>query len=135
MQRKDYLKTYNRLDRLGMTASSVCAIHCILMPLAVALFPIAGMRLFASEPTEWVLIGITVTIGLTSLLPSYVRHHRRKAALLVFVTGVLFVLIGRTLFAGVEQVEPTLVVYGALAIAASHGINKWLCRTCSVCRK
>lgn len=135
LQSKDYLRTYNRLDRIGMAASSACAVHCILMPLVVAIFPVAGMRLFASEPTEWALVGITVTIGLTSLLPSYVRHHRRKAALLVFIAGVLLILIGRILFAGAEQVEPLMVIYGAMAIAASHGINKWLCRACSGCRK
>jgi hypothetical protein len=135
LQRKDYLRTYNRLDRAGMTASSLCAIHCLLMPLVVALLPIAGIRWLASEQAEWVMVGISVMIGLASLLPSYIRHHRRKAALIVFIMGVLFILIGRTLFAGAEQVEPFLVIYGALAVAASHVINKWLCHTCSSCQK
>jgi len=126
---------YDKLDRIGMSASVACAIHCALMPLAVTLIPVSGIKLIAGEYAEWTFVGISIAIGLTSLLICYTRQHKRASALLLFVTGLLLILIARTVLAESEPLEIAIVVIGSLTIAASHLLNRRLCRNCSVCQE
>lgn len=133
LQKTDQIKTYDKLDRIGMSASAACALHCALMPLAVALIPFSGIKLIAGEYAEWTVIGFSIAIGITSLLLGYARQHRRASALIVFATGLMFILIARTVLAESELVEAPMVVIGSLTVAASHVVNRRLCRNCLVC--
>jgi hypothetical protein len=40
------------LDRLGAAGSLLCALHCALLPLAIAVLPALGIALWSSEAFE-----------------------------------------------------------------------------------
>lgn len=122
----------SRLDKLGIAAASICAVHCVLTPLFIGLLPMVGLARLADERTEWAFVAISVTLGVVSLLPGYWRHHRRPAPLGVFVVGVLLILSARFFLEDKQQVEIVVVVTGALFLAVGHGINCRQCRTCAV---
>jgi hypothetical protein len=121
------------LDRIGVTASMVCAVHCILSPLPLALIPAAGLGVLADESAEWTLIAISISVGAISLLPSFLMH-RRSMALSFFAAGALIIFAARSVLSEGSMGETCVAVIGALCIAASHLINRRLCRSCPSCR-
>ena len=123
----------NVLDRVGLVASFVCAVHCAAMPFVIALLPLVGLSVFADPRTEWAFVAISLVVGLASLLPSYFGKHRRTKPLMLFATGLALILIARTSFADTLSAETAFVVFGALFIAGSHFFNRSLCRSCPIC--
>jgi hypothetical protein len=126
--------TGGRLDRAGVVASLVCALHCALTPMLIGLLPLAGLGLLADERTEWVFIAAAFVIGALSLLPSYARRHRRPLPLVVFTLGAGLILGVRLVGGEESKFEIPAVAGGALLIAAAHLVNHRLCLACPDCR-
>jgi len=119
-----------RLDRIGMVASCVCAVHCALMPIVFGVLSLLGLGVLTDESAEWMLISVTIVVGAASLVPSNLQHHRRAKPLVLFACGVGCVLVGRLLFEDNAVVETLAVFAGALLIAVAHSVNRRLCRVC-----
>jgi hypothetical protein len=49
----DHHKTSARLDSIGITASTLCAIHCAAMPLLFTSLPLLGLGFLANAWVEW----------------------------------------------------------------------------------
>jgi hypothetical protein len=142
------------LDRAGTTASFLCAIHCALMPVAVTILPVFGLGFIAHEAVEWMLIGLSASLGIISLMMGY-RAHRSYHALLVLGMGVGLLCLGRLSHPPVctanhdhathitHSHEPahgrglsvTLLVLGGLTVAGAHMINRHLCHSCLSCKE
>ena len=76
------------LDRLGATGSLLCAIHCALLPLLIALLPSLGVSAWLGEGFEQVFVLFATLFGLAVLAWSY-RRHRAMRALALLVAGLL----------------------------------------------
>lgn len=110
-----------RLDSVGFTASTLCAVHCALMPFVITFLPLIGLEFLAES---WVEISITVlsiAVGIGSLIPSYRKYHHKKKPLMILMIG--FILIFGAHFLGFHELEPILVPLGGFCIAASHYFN------------
>ncbi len=123
-----------RLDATGATTSLLCAVHCALMPFVVTLLPLIGLGFLASERIEWLLLGLSGLIGISSLCFGF-REHRSRRALVVLSLGLTLLASGRV----AEQREMgrfgvALVVCGGLTVATAHFINRRLCAACRVCK-
>lgn len=127
------LRREETLDRVGLIASSACAVHCMLMPFVVGLLPLLGLGALANERTEWLLVIAALCVGLVSLLPSYFRQHRRVRALALFASGLGLIFTARLLAEEKAHIEVPVVVAGACLIAAAHFVNLKLCRSCRSC--
>jgi hypothetical protein len=123
----------NRLDRIGAAASLACAVHCAVTPLIVGLLPLVGLSFLASEQAEWSLVGLSLCVGIWSLLPSYARKHRHWRPLLIFASGAGLIIAVRLLAEEGSSLEAPAMVAGALLIACAHLINRRLCRGCADC--
>jgi len=123
----------DRLDRIGMFASSLCAIHCIITPFIIFLLPVAAVGRIASPCAEWAFLSASLAVGALSLLPSYFRGHRRSAALRLFTIGLCLILAGRLALESYAVFETFAVVAGAVLIAAGHAVNRHFCRACRSC--
>jgi len=128
------LTSPERLDRVGIAASTLCAIHCMVMPLLILLMPLTAIRPIAGSGAEWTFFGISAVIAASSLLPSYFSRHRRSTPLKMFGTGLVLIGIARLAFENYVVGETILVVAGALFITASHVANRRFCKACSLCR-
>jgi hypothetical protein len=121
------------LDKVGATASLLCAIHCALMPLVITLLPLVGLSFLADSRVEWALIALSATLGVTSLCLGY-REHRSRRALGVLGAGLGLLALGRIM----EQYSTTpwgvpIVVLGGVTIAGAHLLNRLLCQSCRRC--
>jgi hypothetical protein len=121
------------LDRVGVVASCACAVHCFLMPLVISALPLLGLSFFADGRTEWAFVCLSMALGLFSLLPGYLKHHKRRRPLIYFVAGICLIIIARLLLEEDFRLETPVVVTGGLLVATAHLINLKLCKICRAC--
>jgi len=130
---KDFA-TSARLDKVGATASLLCAVHCAAMPLLLTLLPLVGLSFFASQWMEWLLVVFSAALGTASLCLGY-REHKSRRAFAVLSGGLALLALGRIMeqwgiggFWGV-----VIVVCGGLTVASAHFLNRRLCESCHAC--
>jgi hypothetical protein len=121
------------LDRLGMSAGVLCAVHCLALPVVAALMPIAGLELVSGEGIEWAFAIVATALGGLSLVPGFLRVHRRVQPVFLLLLGTSLLLAGRALVADGSQVEMPIVLTGALSMVLAHATNVKLCRDCRSC--
>ncbi|WP_129713838.1 MerC domain-containing protein [Pedobacter sp. SYP-B3415] len=120
-------------DRLGITASGLCAIHCAVLPFVVSTLPFWGLAFLAHPVFEGTMIIISLMLGLGSIGHSYRFHHRRLGPLFLLAAGFLFILLGHLV--EIEWLESILVPSGGVVIACAHLINLRMNRSCKMRRE
>lgn len=111
------------VDRVGATASLLCAVHCALLPFVLALLPLVGLAFLAGPVFERVFVACAVALASGSLLLAY-RRHRRPHALLLMLPGIALLLFG--IFVDVHSallVHTVSVVAGGVLVASAHVTN------------
>jgi hypothetical protein len=91
-------------------------------PILLAVLPIVP----ASEPIELALIGVSVAIGMITLLAGY-REHRKARVLGLLALSLAF--LGARFFVD-ERFETASVVTGAMLMAIAQFMNVRLQRHC-----
>lgn len=119
------------LDGAGIAVSTICAIHCVAMPLIIGSLA-ASIGWLQSEALEWCVVAGSVAIGLRALLPSFRKQHRRKRCLGLFAAGMASILFGRLALHGSFPDTP-FVVFGAALIISAHATNHYFCARCKRC--
>ena len=71
------------LDKIGMTSSLTCAIHCMAMPLVVTFLPYIGLGFIATESFEWAMLLISSMLGIGSVCMGYKLHRNKKVSMLL----------------------------------------------------
>ncbi|MGF7079623.1 MerC domain-containing protein [Mucilaginibacter sp. UYCu711] len=115
-----------RLDNIGMVTSTLCAIHCAIVPLLLSGLPLIGLG-FLKEPwVEWSMIALSFFIALSSIGRCFISRHRKILPLVIMLTGFAFIISGH--IAKQEYFEILMVPLGGLIIASAHFVNhKCLC--------
>src|SRR4051794_26168842 len=108
-------------DMLGFSASAICAIHCMAVPAFLLLSSFSGSTALHNHTLETVILLFSTIIGSISIIPSYLKHHRKVVPLATFLLGISLIAVGRLQFP--VLVETVLTVGGALLVATSHWIN------------
>lgn len=121
------------LDSLGVVASSLCIIHCLVLPLAVVALPALGPQVIHDDSTHFVLAFFVTMFCLLAIVPGYMRHNDRNV-LFVMSIGLSMVLFA-TFIAGHalgESWEVPLITIGNLLVVGAHLQNRKLL-ACSSC--
>jgi len=126
------IATSGTLDRVGMAASLICAVHCAITPLIFTLLPLFGLTFLKDEKFDWTFIALSVVIGVTSLIPSYLRKHRMLLPIILFGFGVILLIAARHLES--LGAELPVVLVGALLVVTARRVNRRLCRSCAKCQ-
>lgn len=127
------IPTVDKLDKVGATASFLCAIHCAIMPFVITVLPLLGLGFLASEPVEWGLLGASATLGTTSLCVGY-REHRKRSIFAVLGIALALLVAGHLLHEHpLGAWGPILMVFGGFTMMGAHLLNRLLCRSCRVC--
>ena len=66
-------------DRVGATASFLCAIHCALLPFVLALLPFVGLEFLADHRFERGFVLFACTLALFAMIRGYRRHPVRAS--------------------------------------------------------
>ncbi|PST83348.1 MerC domain-containing protein [Pedobacter yulinensis] len=115
-------------DRLGITASGLCAIHCAALPFVMGILPLWGMTFLAHPALEAGMILLSLLLALGSILHSYRYHHRRPLPLLLVGAGFAAIASGHLLETSLP--ESVLVPAGGISIALAHFFNLRFNRQC-----
>ena len=79
-------------DRVGVIASTLCAIHCAVTPFLLLILPTFG-KIWAHPATHWGMALLVVPIAVMMMTSGY-RKHRRKWIVAMGTIGVALVIIG-----------------------------------------
>ncbi|MGX7896190.1 MerC domain-containing protein [Tsuneonella sp. HG222] len=112
-------KIRHRFDRLGMTLSCLCAVHCVASIAIVSALGVGGTFLLDPAIHRWGLVVATlvaaVAIGLGAI------KHRRAAPFVTAMTGLSFMGGALAVPHGIE--EAVLTVIGVTLVAIGHVLN------------
>lgn len=118
------------LDRIGITATSLCALHCILLPVLLPALPLLGLTFLADHAWEHTFLLITALLGTVALFSGFKKYHRKIYPFYLLFIGVFIYWIKHDFS---ESVQPYFIVIGASLIVAAHLINLKLCNSCKQC--
>jgi hypothetical protein len=110
------------LDRAAVVMSGLCLVHCLAIPFALLLGPIASQWLTSSETqVHWILLALALPISLVALWRGF-RRHRSQFTFVLGMLGLLLMFIGVSHLLG-ESWEIALTVIGVTALLIAHVRN------------
>ncbi|WOH37010.1 MerC domain-containing protein [Thalassotalea fonticola] len=118
------------LDRLGITATSICALHCILLPVLVPLLSLFGLEFLGDHESEHIFLFVTLILGSVALFSGFKRYHRKIYPFyLLFLGGFIY----WHKHSVDESLQPIMIIVGACLLIAAHVVNLKLCNNCRTC--
>jgi len=120
-------------DMVGIGLSLLCLVHCLALPVLIALAPAILRGLPGDDVTHRSLAVAIGFVGFLAFRSGY-KVHRRRWVLAAFITGLLLVSIAAVL--GDEVLtgygEAAVTVCGGLLLVTAHLVNRSFCRSCIV---
>ncbi|MGH8212665.1 MAG: MerC domain-containing protein [Rhodanobacteraceae bacterium] len=110
-------------DRVGATASFLCAVHCALLPFVIALLPLIGLGFLADHRFERIFVACAAALASVTIVTAW-RRHRKLHALSLLIPGITLLLAGIVIdIARHEWLHAALVVCGGVLVASAHVVN------------
>ena len=110
-------------DRFGATASLLCAVHCALLPLVIAVLPALGLGFLADHRYERAFIAFASMLALTTLVVGF-RRHQRLAAFCFLAPGICLLFAGIVVdFDHASILHASLVALGGTLVTCAHLTN------------
>ena len=122
-------RRHSKLDHIGMTASTLCALHCAIVPLMLTFLPLAGFGFLTDPLFEWAMISLALLLGVSSIFMAYFKTHRQVLPLLLLLAGFAMIILGHIYLRG--WAEAIVVPAGGLTIALAHFLNYKYVDKCS----
>lgn len=117
-------KTPKNLDKAGIWITTLCAIHCLLLPLILPLLAMTGLAFIGEDTLENSILGLSVVIGLWSLVGGARKHGQWHLLSLL--------LLGALIYSQRDVLgpwgEPVIILFGAGLIIYAHVSNLRLSR-------
>lgn len=120
--------TQRSLDKTGMWVTTLCALHCLLLPVILPMLSLIGLSFIGEELLERVILGTSIVLGLVALIGG-IRQHARFYPLVLLIAGGFIYWHKDSLG---EMGEPVIILLGASLIIAAHWVNLRLVRSTSV---
>ncbi|MEM8843571.1 MAG: MerC domain-containing protein [Pseudomonadota bacterium] len=117
------------LDKCAISVSSICAIHCLTLPIILSVFPALGSSLFGQEEFHALLIWLIIPLSVIALTIGCKLHKNWFVACLGFLGLCILIftaLLGHDVLG--ENAERISTLIGSAIIALGHLINYTLCR-------
>ncbi|RPE77272.1 MerC domain-containing protein [Vulcaniibacterium tengchongense] len=118
------LRPRSLLDRIGALGSLLCAAHCALLPVLIALLPSLGVSAWLGSGFEFGFVLFATALGLSSTLWGY-RRHRALRALSLLVPGLAVLWLGVLYRPLHESLVPHAVAmtFGGTLVGLAHLAN------------
>jgi len=88
-------KSHSRVDRIGIFASILCAIHCALTPVLLILLPTFG-KAWAHPSTHWGMAIIVIPIAVFMIKKGF-KKHGKKWIVALGAVGIVLIIVGSIL--------------------------------------
>ena len=107
-------------DRMGVTASAICMIHCLALPIFLALLPLTSL---AGVLHAWAHPVLLIFIIPSVVFSMYSNRKSRKGNALLFL-GLCFLLFAWNFHRESGGLTETMITSaGSLSLIWGHGIN------------
>jgi hypothetical protein len=114
---------WHTADRVGATASFLCAVHCAALPFVLALLPFVGLGVLADHRCERTFVLCACVLATIALARGY-RRHRDWLPLQLAAGGMLLLVSGLLWMDGRNfAVHSVLVSCGGVLLASAHFVN------------
>lgn len=115
-------------DKMAISLSLLCAIHCLALPLMIILLPsLSALNLDNEVFHQWMVFAVIPVSAYA--LTTGCKQHKRYHLLILGIAGIallmIAVLLGESLLG--EFYEKALTLFGASMIALGHFFNYRLC--------
>jgi len=117
-------------DKIGISASLICAVHCILLPIFFSALPFLGIEILENPAIEITTIGISLIAGSWALINGSRKYHKNWL-LILFIIGILFLIVSNTIITK-RSLEIALKSVAAAAIVTAHTYNWKFSKRCSI---
>ncbi len=123
--------TRSLADQLGIWASALCVVHCVLTPALLSFSAVLAHWLPGEETTHRALALLVALFGTVALLRGF-RTHRRTVVLFLMTGGLCCIAgaawLGDWLPSHAYEVGITFA--GSALMITAHRLNHTFCRRC-----
>ena len=119
-------------NKISIYLSLLCAIHCLAMPVVIAIIPFASFFLEKYHWLELVVIFSTLLLGTNSIVHGYKYHHHEKLPAYLFGIGISILIFSSIIHLGFHSQSILLQglnIIGAIFSAAGQIQNLRLSRS------
>jgi MerC mercury resistance protein len=123
-------KTAPDPDKVGMVASSICAVHCVVLAVLLGVLPsISGA--FHSIWIDAIFIGIALVAGSFAVVKGF-RSHRMAWLPVLFAIGFGFLCLSLLRHSQAEEhtSPPYFSIIGGCCLVAFHWLNRKFQQQC-----
>lgn len=111
-------------DRIGISASLLCVLHCLLTPFLILLMPVLGE--WTSHTTfHSLIVFIVVPVAVWALWNGY-RAHRLKRVIVLGTLGLALLCVAMVV--PNPQYETVFMIVAGLTLASAHLSNIRACQ-------
>ena len=116
-------------DRIAISLSAICIVHCLAVPLVVAILPIAVLGFGGESHFHAVMLWLVVPISVVGLIMGY-RIHDRPGIVALGMLGLIVIAIAAIRGHGHWPVlaEVVVSILGSLMLTSAHWTNFVLVR-------
>lgn len=107
-------------DRLGISASVICIIHCLLTPALVAISPVLA-NYFSDQMFHAIVVIIVVPVAVLALWRGYLLH-RKKSVLYNGSIGIALIFAALYMGHG-HHMETSLMIIAGIILSMAHYRN------------
>jgi len=116
------------MERAAIGASLACLVHCLALPLLIALLPVLSAILYVPEAFHLWVLGLAVPSAGFALWQGRSRHGARHP-LIMGACGLVLLAAGALLL-GETAWEAPVTTAGSVLLASAHIINWRLRHAC-----
>lgn len=122
-------KLSSMLDTVAIALSGLCLVHCLALPIVIALFPLLSVTLIDHEAFHQIILIAVLPTTAIALIVGY-RRHRRTSVAALGVAGVAALIVAAFALHSLHAhaMETWITVAGGLMLAAAHIQNFRQCR-------
>jgi len=118
-------------DQIAIALSAICLVHCLAVPVLVAVLPIAALSFGDSQHFHGLMLWLVVPTSVVGFGMGY-RSHGRAGLVVLGAVGVV-VLAAAAVYghdSWPEPLEVAVSVAGSLLLAGAHWLNFNAVRHC-----
>ena len=119
-------------DKLGIFVSSLCIVHCLMLPVIMVMFPSLALVFGVDEELAHKILLAFLTPAAIFAVYTGFKIHKQKRPLAFMVAGFALVVFGT--FHGFHLIshsmEAPFVLVGSLLMVRAHLLNSKHCKRC-----
>jgi len=117
----------NLADRLGICLSVLCILHCLAVPIGIALIP-ALQAIVDHDFFHYVLVLVLPALAVMAFIPGF-RKHRDMRVFYWSLPGMALIAL-TVWFHESHATQALFSIPGSLCLIRAHWINRHLCVCC-----